>query len=408
VSAPFEVLVDRDDDIAVVRELHRLARRERHLCVAAVPPDSHLSVAARWAILRALGKRSQQLSAIPQWLDVTRWLTAHRITELVLLQAQHLSEPVLDELAEEVAGRLSVRIVLVHSGTIDAAAAACPAIDLATLATRARPPALPQRHERAWPAVPRAHPLRLRHDARAELGEREFQEVQRLLAAACSAMSTWLLHHADASSSQIAAVYEIVSTGLDQEHVFIRRSGADIALLAAGIRIEPCTQLAAGPRHLNATDLAKLHAFTDPRAAALDLARQLTGLADDRLGLVAGDQIGEDQILNCRVPDAARPILRALDRGFGAVFAERPDLSRPKRHATRASATDNGAAATLAWLLESGRHAVRIGDLAEQARAELDELGRQGLIVSYDDAYRASDVALYGAFQRAAPTPRGY
>ncbi len=408
MSSPFEVLVDRDDDIAVVQELHRLAERVRGLCVAAVPPDSHLSVTVRWAILRALGKRSQRLSVMPQWLDVTRWLTANRITELVLLRAQHVSESVLRELAEEVVGRVGVRVVLVYSGTIDAAAAAGTPIDLVTLATRPRPSALPQRRQRAWPAVPRVHPLRLRHDARAQLGEREFQEVQRTLAAACSALSTWLLHNAGASSSQIAAAYEVVSTGLDREHAFIRRSGAEIALLAAGIRIKACTQLTAPSRQLDAADLAKLQAFTDPRAAALDLARQLTGLTDDLLGLVAGDQIGGEQILNCRVPDAALPILCALDRGFGPVFDERVDLARSKRRAALVPATDDSAAATLAWLLESGRHAARVGDLAERARAELDELGRHGLVVNYDGAYRASDVALYGAFQRAAPTPRGY
>jgi len=408
VSTPFEVLVDRDDDIAVVRKLHRLAQRARGLCVAAVPPDSHLSVTVRWAILRALGKRSHRLSAMPQWLDVTRWLTANRITELVLLRAQHLSESVLTELAEEVVGRVGIRVVLVYSGTTAAATAACPSIDLATLATRPRPSAPSQRRQQAWPAVPRVHPLRLRHDARAKLREREFQEVQRLLAAACSAMSAWLLHHANASSSQIAAAHEIVSTGLDQEHAFIRRCGADIAVLAAGIRTDAAAQLPAESYDLNATDLSKLHAFTDPRAAALDLARQLTGLTEDLLGLVAGDQIGDDQILNCRVPDEALPILCALDRGFGPAFDGRADLARSKRHEAREPATDDGAAATLAWLLESGRHAARVGDLAENARADLDELGCHGLVVNFDGAYRASDVALYGAFQRAAPTPRGH
>jgi hypothetical protein len=49
---------------------------------------------------------------------------------------------------------------------------------------------------------------------------------------------------------------------------------------------------------------------------------------------------------------------------------------------------------------------VRVSDLAGQTRTALDELDRQGLVVIYDDAYRASDVALYGAFQRAAATPR--
>ena len=198
--------------------------------------------------------------------------------------------------------------------------------------------------------------------------------------------------------------HELASTGLDEDHAFVRRAGADVALLAAGVRIRSRTRLVAGEScDLTELDVAQLHAFTDPRPAALHLARQLTGLAEDLLGLVTGDQIGDDQILNCRVPEAALPILRALDRGFGQVLNGRSDPGQSERHAARPSA-----ATTLAWLLASGRHAVRISDVDEETRAELDELGRQGLVVSFNDAYRASDVALYGAFQRAAPTPRGY
>jgi len=226
VITPFEVLVDLDDDVTVVREIHRLAQRDLGLCVATVPPDSHLSVAVRWAILRALGKRSEQLRAMPQWFDVTRWLSAHCVTELVLLRAQHLREGVLEELAEEVVGRLGVRVVLVYSGANHTAAPACPSVDLVTLATRARPSTPPQRHQRPWPSAPRVHPLRLRHDARTELSEREFQEVQQLLAAACSTMSTWLLHHAGARSFQIAAAMNSPRPDLTK----ITRSFAELEL----------------------------------------------------------------------------------------------------------------------------------------------------------------------------------
>jgi hypothetical protein len=175
----------------------------------------------------------------------------------------------------------------------------------------------------------------------------------RLLAAAYSAMSTWLLHHVGASSSQIAEAYELVSTGLDEDHAFVRRAGADVALIAAGVRLQRQARLAVNDsRHLIERDLAKSLEFIDPRAAALHLARQLTGLADDLLGLVAGDQIGDDRILNCRVPDAALPVLRALDRGFGPALGGRADPGRGKRHAVRPTESDT--AATFAWLLESG------------------------------------------------------
>jgi hypothetical protein len=120
-------------------------------------------------------------------------------------------------------------------------------------------------------------------------GQRESQDVQRLLAAACSAMSTWLLHHAGATSSQIGAAYEVISIGLDEDHAFVRCSGSDLALLAAGVRIERRTRLPAQRSHLSEPDLVALHEFTDPASAAIQLANQLTGISDLR-GLVTGDQ----------------------------------------------------------------------------------------------------------------------
>ena len=52
-----------------------------------------------WAILRALGKRIDQLTNNKVWwFDAERWLTAHRITEIAVLCAQHLDQRTIDEL----------------------------------------------------------------------------------------------------------------------------------------------------------------------------------------------------------------------------------------------------------------------------------------------------------------------
>ena len=77
-----------------------------------------------WAILRALGKRIDQLTQSKVWwLDAERWLTAHRITEIAVLSAQHLDERTTDELKQHVGRRLGIALVLIYGRPPRAAAA---------------------------------------------------------------------------------------------------------------------------------------------------------------------------------------------------------------------------------------------------------------------------------------------
>jgi hypothetical protein len=61
VSPAVDVIVDRHDDIATVRAIRELAAREPGVLAVSIAPGSQAEPAVVWAILRALGKRIEQL-----------------------------------------------------------------------------------------------------------------------------------------------------------------------------------------------------------------------------------------------------------------------------------------------------------------------------------------------------------
>ena len=101
-----DVIVDPDNDVATVKALHALAAREPGVLTVSIAPGSDAQPAVVWAILRALGKRIEQL---PQtsfkvfWMDAERWLVAHQIAEMVVLSAQHLRGGTAEQLERHVA-----------------------------------------------------------------------------------------------------------------------------------------------------------------------------------------------------------------------------------------------------------------------------------------------------------------
>ena len=122
-----DVIVDRDDDIATVKAIHSLAVRQRGVLVIHIAPATREEPAVVWAILRALGKRIERLDR-PNlrvfWMDAERWLTAHRVREIVVLCAQHLGESVTEELKAHVSGRFRIALALIYSGRAAAKRAA--------------------------------------------------------------------------------------------------------------------------------------------------------------------------------------------------------------------------------------------------------------------------------------------
>ena len=78
------MIVDPDDDIATSTAVQQLADREPGVLAISIAPDTRMSAQVVWAVLRALGKRIEQLDRSRHevwWNDADRWLAAHRIVD---------------------------------------------------------------------------------------------------------------------------------------------------------------------------------------------------------------------------------------------------------------------------------------------------------------------------------------
>ena len=107
MSPAVDVIVDPRDDIATASTIHELAAREPGALAVRIAPGSQAEPAVVWAILRALGKRIEQLGRTKvkvYWTDARRWLVAHVVTEVIVLCAQHLGRDTTDELEREICG----------------------------------------------------------------------------------------------------------------------------------------------------------------------------------------------------------------------------------------------------------------------------------------------------------------
>ena len=113
-----------EDDIATVKAIHALAARKPGVLAVSIVPGVRSETEVIWAILRALGKRIDQLAPNIKvwWIDAERWLTAHRINEIAVLCAQHLDQRTTDELRAHVCRRLGVALALIYGRPTRAAA----------------------------------------------------------------------------------------------------------------------------------------------------------------------------------------------------------------------------------------------------------------------------------------------
>jgi len=192
VSAAFAVIVDREDDIATVRAIRALAAREPGVLAVSIVPGVRSETEVIWAILRALGKRIDQLTNNKVWwFDAERWLTAHRINEIAVLCAQHLDEHMIDELTAHVCRRLGVPVALIYGRSTRRAAAAAAVTNLGDYLARKRDPPPGGDQAAPWPAVPRSHPLRFRYDCWRELGAEQFARVERSLFGCMTMLGGW-------------------------------------------------------------------------------------------------------------------------------------------------------------------------------------------------------------------------
>jgi hypothetical protein len=244
------------------------------------------------------------------WIDAEKWLTAHRIDEIVVLCAQHLRDRLLDELKARLSA-LGIALSLVYGGPARIRAAATTSLGAYLTKQRDRPPRHSQ-HE-PWPQVPRSHPLRFRYDCWRALEPDEFARVERLLNDSLTTLGGWYRPFGASSLAELERAFRLIIAADDPEQVYIRRCGAELALMGHQIPILPTTPLELNPCATTAVQIKAIHAYTAPDTAGYHLAKLITGLPDGLLAMIGRDQITDDAILECLVPEAARPILRAIE-----------------------------------------------------------------------------------------------
>jgi hypothetical protein len=409
LSAAIDVIVDPDNDIATVRAIHGLAASEPTVLAVAIGPDCRTPPEVVWAILRALGKRSEHLAgASPGWPDATRWLTAHDILELVVLGAQRLTPPVLRDLLR-VAHSADLRLTLVHNDSGHADKAHHVAITLEQLLSRPRATRRSPARARAWPSVPRSPALRLRFDCLHALPRDEFAVVDRLLSATFSAADAWLSANHNAAPHWLSRVVAVMTTAPDAGQRHIRRCAVTSALLLHGMANPPKESDEQAARTVSPVDVERALAHTDAVAGTYRLAAAITGLEPELLALLASDQITHDTIAGYAVPQRCAPVLLALGDRDGPIFHRAASkVPRPtvrgldrRRPAMGSTTTEVQAlvAVVLGQLMFGRARRVSKTTLPANVQTELDALVAAGILDAYRGTYRASHVALYSCYQ---------
>jgi hypothetical protein len=126
------------------------------------------------------------------------------------------------------------------------------------------------------------------------------------------------------------------------------------------------------------------------------------------LELIAGDQITDEAILGCPVPERARPILRALDDHHVPVL-RRPGgpVVQPvgDARAAHAAPTEEALATALGWLLHERDAHIPRSETPAVIRPRLEQLRGDGILEFQHGAYRASEIAFYSSYHSPSPPP---
>jgi hypothetical protein len=305
--------------------------------------------------------------------------------------------------------------MLIYGRSTRRAAAAADVTDLAAYLARKRDAPPPQDRLEPWPEVPRSHPLRFRYDCWRELDPEQFTRVERRLFGCMTMLGGWCRSAESSRLAEIARAFRVLIEADDPELAYVRRCGAELALMTHQIPALPAARLSLRRHLATARAIDALHAHTNPARAGYELAKLITGLPDELLWLIGYDQITEDAILGCLVPPAARPILRAIEERHEPVLdIPWPDPAVPgKDPAERNIATEEPPAderdfATALGSLLRGR-SVRIPcrELSWPVRARFEALRTDGILDRRYRVYRASHTALYSSFRvDSAPDPR--
>jgi hypothetical protein len=155
------------------------------------------------------------------------------------------------------------------------------------------------------------------------------------------------------------------------------------------IPIPPVPPLALHARTPTAKQLDAAHAYTDPALAGYKLAKLITGLPDELVALIGGDQITDEAILGCAVPcseptesstGATACTEQATSRSTAASYA--PNRQRRRRQAVERRSNDSGAVAANRRLLGRSANSSTSGRplVERQLRGLLDLSGWEALV----------------------------
>jgi hypothetical protein len=225
--------------------------------------------------------------------------------------------------------------------------------------------------------VPRSHPLRLRFDCRQQLTPEEFARVERLLVGSLRTMGGRWWSVGYVARPEIRSGLCVVGAAEDPEQAYVRRCGAELALICDQIPIPLVPPLALRPRLLTTEDIDAIRAYVDPAAAGYQLARRITGLPDGLVALIGGDQITDSAILGCPVPEPVRPILRAVDDRSEPVL-QVPDMAAPEP-IIDATPPEEEFAVALGRLLQGRKARIRPRKLPPQLRSRFEVLRADGI-----------------------------
>ena len=199
---------------------------------------------------------------------------------------QHLDQRTIDELKTHVCSRLGVPVGLIYGRSTRRAAAAADVTDLGVYLARKRDPPPDGDQAEPWPQVPRSHPVRFRYDCWRELDPEQFARVERRLFGCMTMLGSWCRSE-PSRLAEISRAFRVLIETDDPELAYVRRCGAELALLTHQIPALPAAPLSLRAHPVTAREIDALHAYTNPARAGYELAKLITRLPDELLALIS-------------------------------------------------------------------------------------------------------------------------
>jgi hypothetical protein len=234
----------------------------------------------------------------------------------------------------------------------------------------------------------------------------DFSRVERLLAGSFRALDGRVWSLANPTQPEIIRALRVVSAAVDPEQAYVRRCGAEIGLIRRQLPIPLTPPLELRARPLTGEQIEAIHGYTGADTAGYELAKQLTGLPGDMLALIGGDQVSDEAILGCSVPEQARPILRALDDRYEHVLGVPDSMCWPPERIDGPEPPNDDANAILGWLLGGRSNRIRAEELPTGVRSLFAKLLADEILDLTNGASQASHIALYSSFLQPQPAPQ--